>query len=162
MTLITVRAVVNVVADALMLLVCRRLSMTHGARKHRIVARIRMAIAADLGSSVCLREPRVIECCTRPTRRRVARGAGRWKSSCRVVRIRRVLVVGFVAPVAVCRQGGVVTVHVTVNTLPRRYGVRTRQRKSSGVVVESAVRPRHRVMAHLASCREPCLDVVHG
>lgn len=162
MTLITVRAVVNVVADALMLLVCRRLSMTHGARKHGIVARIRMTIAADLGSAVCLREPRVIECCTRPTRRRVARGAGRWKSSCRVVRIRRVLVVGFVAPVAVCWQRGVVTVHVAVNTLPWRHGVRSRQRKSGGVVVESAVCPSDRVMAHLAGCRETCLDMIHG
>ena len=161
MTLVAVRAVVHVVTHTLMMLVRRCLRVTHGARKHGIVARIGMAIAAHLGAPMCLREPRVIERGTRPTRRGMARGAGRWESSGSVVRIRRVLVVSLVAAVAVGRQRRVVAIHVTIDTLPRRYGMRSRQRESGRVVVESTVRPGDRVMAHLASCREPGLDVVH-
>lgn len=162
MTLITVRAVVNVIAHALMLLVRRRLSVAHGARKHGIVARIRVAITADLSATMRLREPRVIERRTRPTRRRMACRAGRRESSRRMVGIRRVLVIGLVTAVAVRWQRRVVTVHVTIDTLPRRYGVRSREWERSRVVVESSIRPRDRVVAHLASRRETCLDVVHG
>src|SRR5690349_444250 len=109
MTLITVRAVVNVIAHALMLLVRRRLSVAHGARKHGIVARIRVAITADLSATMRLREPRVIERRTRPTRRRMACRAGRRESSRRMVGIRRVLVIGLVTAVAVRWQRRVVT-----------------------------------------------------
>lgn len=143
------------------MLVGRRLSVANRTRKHRVVARIRMAIAAHFGVPVVLREPCVIERCPRPCCRGVTRCARRWESRCGVVRIRRVLIVGLMAPVAVRRKSRVVVVDMAIHAVPRRNRVRSRQRKCRGVVIERAVRPGDGVVAHLTCRRETQLCVVH-
>jgi len=57
------------------------------------------------------------------------------------------------------RQRGVVVVYVAVCTFARRHHVRSGQRECGVVVVERRIRPRHRVMAHGARCREACRGV---
>ena len=57
------------------------------------------------------------------------------------------------------RQRGVVVVYVAVCAFARRHHVRSGQRKCGVVVVERRIRPRHRVMAHGARCREACRGV---
>ena len=83
-----------------------------------------MAIAADLSPPVRLREPGVIKRCTRPTRRRVASRAGGWEAGGCMVRVRSVLVINLVAPVAVGWKRRVVTVDVTIDALTRWHGMR--------------------------------------
>ena len=125
MALVAVRAVVNVVAYSLVMLVGCRLGVADRTREHRVITRIGVAITAHLRPSVCLREPRVVESCTGPSRRRVTGGAGGWEPCRSMVWVRSVLIVGFVAPVAVCRKRRVVVVHVAIDALTRRNRVRT-------------------------------------
>ena len=91
----------------------------------------------------------------------MTRCARRRKSCCDVVRIRRVLIVGLVAAVAVRRKSRVVVVDMAIHTVPRRHRVRARQRKCRGVVIERAIRPGDSVVAQLTSRRKPQLRVVH-
>ena len=66
MALVAVRAVVYIATHALVMLVRRRLGVANRTRKHRVVARIRVAIATDSCIAMVLREPRVIKRCARP------------------------------------------------------------------------------------------------
>lgn len=91
----------------------------------------------------------------------MARCARRRKSCCGVVRIRRGLIVGLMATVAVRRKSRVVVIDMAIHAVPRRHRVRARQRKCRGVVIECAVRPGDGVVTHLTSCRKPQLRVVH-
>ncbi len=73
------------------------------------------------------------------------------RSVCRVRRTRVVLLMARVAQRAVQR---IVVVDVTIGALPRRNGVRSRQRKPRRRVIEFAIRPQNRVVALLARRRE--------
>ncbi len=103
-TLIAIHAVVHIAAHALMPGVSLRFGVAVGAREHRIVIRIRMARAAHtVGIAVVQREPGVVEFSICPldcivagcTRGREVRG--------NMVRIVRVLVIGFMTAIAVGR-----------------------------------------------------------
>jgi len=76
-----------------------------GARKHRVVCRIRVARRADtVCSMMILREPGVVKRRTRPCRRRMASSASRREASRCMVRIRRTCVIRLVTRVAVRRR----------------------------------------------------------
>ena len=64
------------------------------------------------------------------------------------------VVVSLMATDAGRRRDVVVVVDVTVRTLPRRHGMRTRQNESGGRVIELAIRPGHGVVTLRAGCRE--------
>ncbi len=71
------------------------------------------------------REVRVCERCVRPGSRVVARAAGSGEASCRVVDVRRVVVIREVTVNATGRQAGVDVAYVAVTTV--KAGMRTRQ-----------------------------------
>lgn len=66
MALVAVRAVVYIATHALVMLVRRRLCVANRARKHRVVARIGVAIATDFCIAMVLGEPCVIKRRARP------------------------------------------------------------------------------------------------
>ncbi len=73
------------------------------AGEHRVVRRIGVARGAEtVRSAVRCREPGMIERCTRPARRRMARLARRGESGRSVIRVRRATVIGRMACVAPC------------------------------------------------------------
>jgi len=76
-----------------------------------------------------------------------------------VTRVCAGVVIRLMAAETGSRQRGVVVVYVAVCTFARRHHVRSGQRECGVVVVERRIRPRHRVMAHGARCREPCRGV---
>ena len=96
---------------------------------------------------------RVIELPVGPGHSVVTLRARGWETGMRNRRGRRV-VVGLVAAHAGRRRDVVVVVDVTVRTLPRRHGMRTRQNESGGRVIELAIRPGHGVVTLRAGCRE--------
>lgn len=77
-----------------------------------------------------------------------------------VIRIRRALKIFQVAADA-CRAGqAVVVVDVTVDALPRRYGVPTREGKSDRAVIEVRIEPGVRAMANGTGCGESAGHVI--
>ena len=72
----------------------------------------------------------------------------------RVPGVCAVVVIRLMTADAGCRQSRVVVVYVAVCAFARRHHVRSGQRECGVVVVERRIRPRHRVMAYGAGCRE--------
>jgi len=135
MTLVAVNAVVNVVAHTLMLGIGLALAVAIGTSKYGVVGRVGMASGAHaIRVAVVSGEPGVIEGRSLPRSGGVTGLAGRGESRRCVVRIGRGLIVSLVTGVAICRNRGVVVVHVTVGA--SHGGVRTRERKGSVVVIE--------------------------
>lgn len=160
MALIAVLTVVDIAADTLVFLVGLRLQVATRAREHRIVVRVRVAIAANaVGVAVVHREPGVIELRVGPDLGVVAGLARRREMRGDVVRIVRVQVILLMAAVAIRWQIRPVVVYVAIGALARWNGVRPGQRELSFAVIELGVGPGDRVVAELASLRETHLRV---
>ncbi len=140
MTLVTINAVVDVSAYALMVAVSLSLQVAVGALEHREVARVRVARGADtVGIAMGHWEPGVIERSARPIRRdpgRMTEHAVGREASRLVIRVRRVVVIRGVTSVAIGRQRRVVVVHVAISALPRWNSMRPLQRERRVVVIE--------------------------
>ena len=154
MALIAILAVVNVVPHTLMLLVGLRLGMTDRARKDRIIRRVGVAVTAGLGSSVIHREPGVIERGIGPRLGVMAELARGWEASRLMVWIGGVVVILLVARVTI--RGKVLVVIVHVALVAGDLDMRAGKRPTGCPVIELAIRPRHRVVTHLAGLGEPC------
>lgn len=105
---------------------------------------------------------RMVECCTGPGRRGVARRAIRRRkrgSGGGVIWIRRGVVVFGVAAVAIGRQSRVVVIDMATRARDRG-GVKSGQWKSSRVVIKRRSGPGRRVVAEFARLRESDLHVV--
>ena len=129
MTLITINAVVHISANSLVLRISRTLGMAVCALKYRVVVGIDVTRSAHTVRVAMVNGERrvlgVIERGIQPACRGVTRGAGCWEKLWlrRMPGIRRRLVVGFVAAVAIRGQRCVVVVDVAINAKPRWYGV---------------------------------------
>ena len=126
MALIAVRAVVDIAMHTLVMLVCLLFRVTDRAGKHRVVRWIRVAVAARLCISVVHGEPGVVEFGVQPC----------------------LLMTGITV------GGKVVVVIVDVALAAEHLNVRAGQRPTGCAVIELAISPEHRVMAHLALLRE--------
>ena len=161
MALVTIDAVVNVARDALMLeIVGIVTAVTTGALEHGVVIRVDVAGGAYV---ICIavtgwkwRVLRVIERRIRPRARVMAvlTGSGKELRLRSVARVCAGVVIRLMTADASCRQSRVVVVYVAVCAFARRHHVRSGQRECGVVVVERRIRPRHRVMAYGAGCRE--------
>lgn len=153
MALITVVAVVNVPANALVVRIRLALGMAVRTREHQIIGRVRVAGGTDaIGSPVIGREPGVIEHRAEPGTGVVASLARGRETSGDMVRVVRSLVIRLVAAIAGGRQRGVVVVHVAL-----RAGdgyVETGERESRQVMVEGCLQPRRGVVTYLARVGE--------
>lgn len=141
---------------------CFVMRVARDAGEDRVVAGVGMAITAG-GPLALVRagvdgKPRVIEAGPCPCRGVVAGGAGGGESRGDVVRIRSGLVFRLVTGEAVGWSAGVAAVDVATGA--GNFGVRTRQRKRSVVVIERGRHPRAGVVADLAIRGEPGADVV--
>ena len=140
MALVTVRAVVDVARDALVMLVSHGFSVAVGALEHRKVRWIGVTGAANaIGAAVIGREPGVIKSRIQPGSCRVASLAGSWKSGGDVIGIRCGLVVLLMTAIAGGRQGGVIVVHMATGAGHRGVGAGQGERRV--VVVERGARP---------------------
>ncbi len=134
--------------------------MATGALEDRVVIGVGVARGADIVRVAVIgrerRVLRVVESRVGPGRGVVAVLARRREELRlrRVARVRRVVVVGLVAPDAGRRQRRVVVVDVAIGALPRRHGVRPGQRERRVVVIERGVGPDDRVVAQFAGGRE--------
>ena len=153
MAVVAVDAVVNVPAYARMPGISFRLQMAIRALEYRIGIRIRVAGGTNaVGSAVVQREVRVIKRCSRPRGCGVAGRAGRREAGGHVVWIRRGVIGGLVARVAIRRNRCVIVVHVTTRA---GYGsVRARQWERGVVVVKRGRDPCRCVVANIARLRE--------
>ena len=98
---VTIHAVVDISADALVILIGLCLGVTVRAGKDRVVVRVGVACGTHaVGVAVVGGEPRVVEYRTRPGRRAVTGVAGRGEARRSMVRIRCAGIVGCVAGVA--------------------------------------------------------------
>ncbi len=135
MALITVVAVVNVPADALMVRIGLALGVAVRAREHQVIGRVRVAGGTHaIGSAVIGREPGVVEHRAKPGTGVVASLACGREPGGDVIGIVRSLVIRLMAAIASGRQRGVVVVHVAL-----RAGdgyVEASQRKCCQVVIE--------------------------
>ena len=156
---VAIRAVVDVATHALVIGIGLRFLMAVGALEHQVVARVRMAGRANaVGAPVIGREPGVIKGRAQPTGGGVTRGAGCGEAGGYVVRIVRGRVVSLMTGIAVCRQTGVVVVHVAL--CARHLEMEPGQREGCRVVIESRRNPCRGVMAHVALLRETGCHVV--
>ena len=103
----------------------------------------------------------VVERRIRPIHRVMAKFTGRRKAGGRVRRIIRIGVVRLVARIAERAIQVVVVVLMAIRTLPRWNRVRSRQLKPRTRVIESRIRPLHRVMARITGSREIRCNVVY-
>jgi len=105
MALVAIHAVVDVAVDAGMLRIRLRRRVAIRALKHGVVRRVRVAGGADaVSASMVHRKPGVIEGCAQPIRGDpccVAGGTGRRKPCRDVIRVRRPVVIGLVARIAI-------------------------------------------------------------
>ncbi len=163
MALIAIHTVIDIIWIALVPRIGLGLGVAICALEDRIVVRIRMTDRAHSVSGVASMvqgEPRVVERCPRPRSCVVASCAGGCENSWRSAmhRVRRGIVIRFVAAVAIRRKRGVVVIHVTAGAAHLR--VEASQRKRGRAVIKLAVGPESSVMAELAGRRETDLDVV--
>ncbi len=154
MTAVAIRTVVNVPRHAVVVGIRLRFLVAVRARKHQIVARIRMAARAHtVGVAVIHGEPRVIERGSQPAGRVMARRAGCRKAGRNMVRAGRAVVVGLVTRIAIGWNRRVVIVDVALRA--RHLGMKASQGKGRVVVIETRRNPSRRVMAHIALLWEP-------
>ena len=140
MTLVTVRTVVDVTRNSLVMGVGRRLGVAIGAHEHRKVRWIRMTGSAHAVCAPMVRgEPGVVERGSQPRGRGVAGLAARRKSCCHMIGIGRAPVILLMTAVAGRGQRGVVVVHVTAAA--RHAGVRSRQGEWRVVVIKRRAAP---------------------
>jgi len=154
MALIAIDAVIDIPLHTLVVLVGLRLGVTNGAREHRIVRWIRVAVVARGCSPMLHGEPGVVEVSSLPRIRGVAGQAGSRKSSRLMVGVGCAVVVLLVAGITVSRKVGVVIVHMA--RAAGHLKVRAGQRPAGGAVIELAIGPQDGVMTHLALLRESC------
>ena len=166
MARIAIRAVVNVVADALVLVVHVRLVVLVAcqAREHLEVRRIRMAVCAGIPFSRVLAgidgKLRVVKNGAEPRRRSVTRAArGREICGC-VVRAGRILKIQFVARIASRRSAHVLPTDVATGA--RSRGVLSGEREGREVVIERRGDPRWRGVTDGTGCREARRFVVRS
>ena len=164
MTLIAINAVIDISWIALVPRIGLGLGMAICALENRVVVRIRMTDRAHSVSGVVSMvhgEPRVVERCPRPCSCVVASSTGGCENSWRSAmhRVRRGIVIRFVAAVAVRRKRGIVVIYVT--TRASHLGVEACQWKRGRAVIKLAVGPQRGVMAELAGRGETYLDVVY-
>ena len=138
--LVTVHAVVDVTADALMLRIRIGLGVAVRALKDAVVSGIGMTSGAN---AICVAvigiEPGMVESCPRPTGRGMAECACRWESRTNMVRIVCLLILHFVTAITIRGKGRVIVVHVTTRT--RNLGMKACQREGCIVVIEDGRRP---------------------
>lgn len=148
MTLIAVDAVVDISRHLIVLEIVRVVaSVTAGALEDCVVVRVDVAGRANIAcSAMTRRELRVLHVIKRgvgPGSRVVAVLAclreELWLR--RMARVRRVVVVGRVATVAIRRQRCVVVVDVAVTANTRWYLMRTCKGEGCVVVIECGIRP---------------------
>lgn len=136
MALVTVHAVIDVTADALMLGIRVRLGVAVRALKDAVVSGIGVTSGAN---AICVAvigiEPGMVESCTCPTGCRMAERTRGRETSGNVVRTIRRLVFRLVATIAVGGKRGVIVIYVAIRT--QNFGVETCQRERSVVVIES-------------------------
>ena len=164
MAVVTIDAVVNVAAHALMVLIGLRLLVTVGTSEHREIVRIGMAGRAHtIGIAMVRREPGVVEGRAQPAGGGVARRARGREASRLVIRIVGRVVIVDVARIAIRRQSRVVVVHVAHGARHRRrwQSVITGQRERCVVVIKGAIGPEHGVVTDLACRREPRSNVIY-
>ncbi len=161
MALVTVDAVVDVARHVLVAEVSGIIpAMAAGALEYGVVIRVDVAGCTNvIGIAVTgwkWRVLRVIERRIRPRARIVAvlTGSGEELRLRGVARVCAGVVIRLMTADAGGRQSRVVVVYVAVCAFARRHHVRSGQRERGVVVVERRIRPRHRVMAHGACCRE--------
>ncbi len=159
MTLIAVWTCVNIIADAIVIVVSLCFGVAIRALKDCVIRRIRMACRAyAVGIAVICREPCVIESSSLPACGGVASRAGRRETGRLMVRIGRARVIRFVTRIAIGRHGRVVVVHVAIGA--GNSGVRPGQRERGVVVIEARRLPCSRVVAQIAGLRESRLHVI--
>ncbi len=158
MTLVTIRAVVNVPTDIRVLEIgCVVVAMATSTLEHRVVARIRMAGGANsIRVAVIGREISVIECCSRPASRGVAGVASCRETSRLMVRIGGVVVIGLMAAHARRWQGRVVVIDVAHHTRHGCGRVEPGKREGRVVVIERGPRPVGGAVTGIAGGREAC------
>ena len=160
--LVAVHAVVDIPADAPVVLVRLGLGVAVGALKDGVVVRVGVAGSAhSIRPAVIDIPPGMVEHGTAPGAGAVARVAGCGKACRLMVRICRAVVVRRVTRIAQRSCDVVVAIDVAVGTLPRRNRVLSGQSPPSCRVVESAVHPVDGVVANLACRREISRNVVH-
>jgi len=159
--LVTIHTVVHIASNPLVPGIRLGLRVAVCTGEDRVVVRIRVAGAAHtVGVAMVQREPGVIELAIRPLDSVVAGCTGGREIGGDVVRIVRILVVRFVAAIAVSGQGRVIVVDVAVGASARRYSMRACEREAGLVVVKVGVGPFDRVMADLAGLRKARLHVI--
>lgn len=159
MALIAIRAVENVIAHTVVIVIGLRGRVANRALEHRIVARIRVAGSAHApGIAVGHRKPGMVERSSAPPCCGVTGLAGCRKARGHVIRVAGGLVNGSVTAVAVSRKTCVIVVHVAAGAGDR--GVRSRERETGRAVIERRAIPRHGVMAQIAGRRVSQLNVV--
>lgn len=158
MTLVTIRAVVNVPTDIGVLEIgCVVVAMATSALEHRVVIRVRMAGCANsIRVAVIGREIRVIEGRPRPGGGGVAGVTSGWESGRLMVRIGGVVVIGLVTAHARRWQSRVVVIDVAHHAGHGRCRVEPRQRERGVVVIKGRARPVRGAMAGIARGRESC------
>ena len=160
MALVTVRAVVHIpVHFRVIEVVSVVAAMTARTCEHGIIVRIRVARGAN-AVRVAMRRWElcvllVIERRAGPGSRVMAVLTGR-REELRlrlVTRIRRVVVIGLMAADALRGQRSVIAIHMAIDTLARRHGVRASQGEGCVVMVERRICPRRGVVAEFAGSR---------
>ena len=134
-------------------------------RAGQVVVVVGMAIAAlarrhGVRSGECEINHRVIKGRRSPRQGCVALRAIGGEVRRNVIRIRRALKIFQVAANAGRAGQAVVVVDVTVDTLPRRYGVPTREGEAHRAVVEVRIEPGVRAVANGAGCGESAGHVI--
>ncbi len=144
MALIAVRAVIHVTASSGMPGIRLCLCMASGARKHRIIGRIGVAIAARFRASVTCLPPCMVERRSCPCCRGMARSA-RGREPCGLMAgVCSVLVFSRVTRVTIGRGPGIFAVDVAQVAL--HSGVRTGQRERCRTVIKGCVCPGTRIV----------------
>jgi len=154
MTLVTIHAVVNVPAHALMLLICVAFRVAIRALKHRVVTWVGVARCTDTRSTAMVDViPRMVKHRARPPGHHlVARLASRGKTRHDVIGIIRTLIFHPVTRIAIGGNGSVVVIDVAAGT--HDLDVCPNQRKDRVVVVERCRLPRRCAVANLALLRK--------
>jgi hypothetical protein len=156
--LVAIRAVPDIALHARVLGIGLGLGVATGADEDRVIRRIRMAVAAQLGGVMWNLEPSVIERSSQPSRSGVTGLTRGWESCRLMARVRGRGVILCVARVAIRR--GPDELPADVATGARHGDVRARQREWRLRMIEDRASPRDRGVADGAVGGETRLDVI--